>query len=364
MITLTTGLPGHGKSLYTIWYVKQLAEREQRPVFYSGIKDLKLPWIEIDPEKWYECPVGAIIVIDECQRIFRPRGSAAKVPEYVSRLETHRHDGHDIFLITQHPGLVDGNVRKLTEKHMHVSRRFGMQRAVIFEYQSIREQPLKATADAIRIDWKYPKEVFDYYHSSEMHTVKKRIPVQYIVMFIAPVLALSGAGYFVYSHMLDGQVVINKEQAKSLKTENPVSSGSAPLGAPSQSSKLKEKTYMKVDEFVDYSNPRIPGLPHTAPKYDEVTRPVRAPYPAACIVYKGKCKCYTDKGTFLETGEQMCYEVMEKGFYVDWNTSPNQGGSAVAQRPDAPAQGGAMNPAQIQNPPINQQMQIPIQQLR
>jgi len=29
--------------------------------------------------------------------------------------------------------------------------------------------------------------------------------------------------------------------------------------------------------------PRIAGLPHTAPVYDEVTKPVVAPYPVACI---------------------------------------------------------------------------------
>ena len=346
MITLTTGLPGHGKSLYTIWYVKELAEREQRPVFYSGIKDLALPWIEIDPEKWFECPVGAIIVIDECQRIFRPRGSAAKVPDYVSKLETHRHDGHDIFLITQHPGLVDGNVRKLTERHMHVSRRFGMQRASVFEYQSCRDNPLRATADSIRREWKYPKEVFEYYKSSEMHTVKRRIPIQYAVMFLVPVLVIGLIYYFISSHYEDGKVVINKEQARNLaKFSGSPGSANSPgssvpvVPAPGSSPKNESSPHMSVKEFIEVSNPRIPGLPHTAPKYDEVVRPVRAPYPAMCITFKSKCKCFTENGVYIETGDAVCYQVMEKGFYVDWNTNPSNGREAasVAQRPESVA---------------------------
>lgn len=48
MITLTTGVPGSGKSLYTISQVKEKAEKENRPVYYSGITDLKLPWVEMD----------------------------------------------------------------------------------------------------------------------------------------------------------------------------------------------------------------------------------------------------------------------------------------------------------------------------
>jgi hypothetical protein len=101
MINLSTGLPGAGKTLFTIAFVKELADKEKRPVFYSGITDLALDWQEIDAEKWMDAPDGALIVIDECQRIFRPRGSAAKVPEYVSALETHRHKGLDLFLISE-----------------------------------------------------------------------------------------------------------------------------------------------------------------------------------------------------------------------------------------------------------------------
>jgi len=87
VITLTTGTPGAGKSLYTIAQIKEKAEKENREVYFYGIKDLMLPWNEMDdPKQWDSLPAGAIIVIDECQTVFRPRGSASAVPEYIAAM--------------------------------------------------------------------------------------------------------------------------------------------------------------------------------------------------------------------------------------------------------------------------------------
>ena len=47
MITLITGQPGAGKTLFTLQFVRELAEKEKRTVHYSGIKDLRLPWLEL-----------------------------------------------------------------------------------------------------------------------------------------------------------------------------------------------------------------------------------------------------------------------------------------------------------------------------
>jgi len=48
MIEQVTGLPGAGKTLITLTRVKEISERENRPVYYNGIPELKLPWIELD----------------------------------------------------------------------------------------------------------------------------------------------------------------------------------------------------------------------------------------------------------------------------------------------------------------------------
>lgn len=310
MIHLSTGLPGAGKTLYTIDYVNRLAKAEHRPVFYSGIKDLALDWHEIEAEKWMDCPEGAIIVIDECQRIFRPAGAGAKVPEYISGLETHRHKGHDIFLVTQHPMLMNANVRRLTERHWHISRRFGMHRTTIFQFESCKDQPLANTQNAQRLEWKYPKEVFSYYKSAEVHTVKRRLPYQYLVMFLVPVAVIGAIWYFVQRHYQNGQIVIPGAQPVPATTTTGTAIASNAPG------RTEEKKPMTTAEYVKAYEPRIHGLAYTAPVYDKVTEPQEAPVPAACINSKSKgCKCYSQQGTKLVMEQNLCIQIVENGFF-------------------------------------------------
>ena len=151
-ITLTTGTPGAGKTLRTLWDVENLRKESGREVYYHGIKNLQLPWIQLDddpkfdPEakpptfgimctEWYKLPHGSIVVLDECQRIFRSRASGSTVPQHVSELETHRHKGFDLFIITQHPAIIDLNVRRQVQTHRHLKRRFGTQMVSMFSWE-------------------------------------------------------------------------------------------------------------------------------------------------------------------------------------------------------------------------------------
>ena len=198
MITLITGQPGAGKTLYALNYVKALAEKEGRPVFYDGIRDLKLPWTPLERcELWFEVPAGAIVVIDECQRAFRPRGAGAQVPKHVEQLETHRHHGIDLILITQHPMLVDSNVRRLAGRHFHVVRAFGLQKSTVHEWGEVREQCDKNRSGSVRHDFFYPKESFRWYQSAEVHTVRRRIPMRVYFLFAIPLL-VAALGYVFY----------------------------------------------------------------------------------------------------------------------------------------------------------------------
>ncbi len=78
MITLITGLPGTGKTTYA---VSSLSKVKDRVVCFSGIpltdEGKALGWLEV--EKWTDAPEGALIVIDEAQRLFRPT-QAGKAP--------------------------------------------------------------------------------------------------------------------------------------------------------------------------------------------------------------------------------------------------------------------------------------------
>ncbi|MCB5187587.1 Zonular occludens toxin [Methylobacillus caricis] len=319
MITLITGLPGSGKSLFTLKTVKDLADKENRPVFYHGIPELTLDWQLMEKgEDWVNCPKGAIIVIDECQGTFRPRQNGSQVPKHVSQLEVHRHDGHDLFLITQHPMLIDGNLRRLVGRHYHVERFYGFAKSTIHEFQSVREN-VKSLKGSIEKHFVYPKEVFTWYKSADLHTMKKRIPARLVLVVVLPILLIAAIWYA----LVTIGSFSDKHQIQPEKTQDGLMNVQPVNQIPVQPTNPKPDWYAQQVE-------RVPGLPHTRPVYDEITKPVTAPINAACVDFRGQCKCYTQQATELNTDELMCRQIIAKGFFVDFN--PGQSIAEVQRR--------------------------------
>ncbi len=334
VITLTTGVPGSGKTLYTLNYVKALSEKEGRPVYYSGIAQLALSWHEIEsPELWFELPEGAIIVVDEAQRLFRPRGQGSHVPPHVAQLETHRHKGFDIFLVTQHPMLIDSNIRRLVGQHFHVIRRFGGQRAVVHEFTSCSEITKGAMQEAVRHDFAYPKESFSWYKSAEVHTHKRRVPMRVYFLWASPVLVV---GLFVLafhyatraSHATTGAAV-----AKGAASVAGVADQVGGVGrGPGASAHVETR-----GEYLAARAPRLANLAYTAPVYDELTKPVRVPRPAACVATRGRCRCYTQDATLLQVDDAFCRDVVARGVFLDFEPDPV---ASVGVAPNRGAQNG------------------------
>lgn len=329
MITLTTGVPGSGKTLYTIAQVVAKVEaenkaleasgQEPRPVYYSGISDLKLPWIELeDATEWDSLPVGSIIVIDECQRVFRPRGSGSTVPAYIAALETHRHKGYDIFLVTQHPMLVDQNIRRLVGQHWHVVRKFGLPAATIHEWGSVHEITQRNLLQAVRRQFKYSKEIYGYYKSAELHTHKAKIPARVWFLLAAPLL-IGLLGYYGYQKAFN----VGKTETK---PETTAGTNASPERKPGPMTKA---------EYYASAEARIPGLYYTAPKYDEITTPVDAPFPTACMISKGfdretgrsfdKCGCIDQQGNRYSAGDSLCRNIALNGIFKEWGQQQHAG---------------------------------------
>jgi zona occludens toxin len=319
MITLITGLPGHGKTLYTLTMLKAMAEKEKREVFYSGVKDLMLPWTEFKAEEWPSLPDGSMILIDEAQFVFPKKPNGSALPDFYKLLATHRHSGKDIFLITQDGALVDNFVRKLVDRHLHVVRKFGMERATIYEFQGAQTAPTSAGARsaAVTSKWSYPKSSYGFYKSAELHTVKRRIPVKVVLAMV-----------FVVGMIFLGWFSLKRFQARAHKDEVS-SSASAPVGPagpagvpPGGYSAAGEKPFDPVADakrYVAMNTPRVVGLPHTAPKYDEQTKPTRVPVPAMCIEFKGTCQCKTQQATPMDVPDGMCRSFARNGFFEDFD---------------------------------------------
>lgn len=330
-IMMITGLPGNAKTLYAIGFVKAWAEREGRPVYYSGIKDCTLPgWLEFDPVKWMDCPAGSIIFIDECQKTFRNRSLGAHPPLHVTELEEHRHRGVDFVMITQHPSLVDPAIRKLTQTHKHMVRVWGMEVSTVHRWDAVRDNCDKPSArkDSEKLKWKFDRSLYGCYHSADLHTMKRRIPGRVWLLVSVPVLLLL-AGYF----------VVQKVAPK--KSPNSVASSALPVNVNSVAP-VGVQHAVVIDPIADAKayvfreTPRVVGLPQTAPKYDELTKPVRVPVPAACVKIgtlqseKGvRCKCYTQQGTPMQVGYDQCLNIAQNGFFQDFDADPASVGQQV-----------------------------------
>lgn len=314
-INLLTGLPGNGKTLFTLSFVKEWAERENRPVFYHGIPELSLNWTKLDdPEKWYDCPPNSIIVIDECQEIFRPRAASKEPPMHVSQLETHRHKGIDLWLMTQHPSLADVALRRLTQTHRHIVRIWGLQAATVHQWNGAQLDCEKdsARSKSIKNKWKFDKKAYGYYKSAEVHTVKAAIPARVFMLAALP-LILIGLGYVAYL----------KLKPKEIVPVSPVATA-ATLSASASANANKPAIFDPIADAMAYAQshtPRLPGLPQTEPRYDELTKPTSVPVPAACVSSGDRCSCYSQQATAMNVPKLVCLEIVARGFYQDFNPS-------------------------------------------
>lgn len=325
MIYLITGIPGSGKTLYAVsTLIKSLMADKmdgpdgkpiQRRLVVDGIPKLALPHelmakTTVDEKtitvedggsgvgNWWEwCKPGDVIVIDEVQRIWRPRAMGSKPPRMVTELETHRHKGVDLVLITQSPMLIDQNVRRLVGRHQHVRRLFGMARAMIYDWDGCQAD-VHRVATASKTMWAYPKDAYKLYASSELHTKQKqKFPVWAALPVLALVagLVIAPKAFGVLSGSMTGKGISSKTADASVPAASaPSVAASAPVVAASE----PENTF-------------DPDHPDNQPP-----SPIRAAAPvfSGCAIGRDRCVCIDTKGSKLPIGETECRVKMSGMF--------------------------------------------------
>lgn len=338
-VTFVTGLPGNGKTLYSLCMVKEWAEKEKRAVYYHGIEIIDkqaLPWTEFtDPTTWHTLPVGSIIVIDEAHKVFPLRPQGSKVPPHVEAIAELRHQGHNLVLITQHPMEVDSAIRRRCGRHLHAVRRFGLQACAIFEWARCVDNCDKTRKDAIQHEWVYRKEAYAWYKSAEVHTIKRKLPKKLLILAVAPLLVIAAVWYVwrIFDAQHTGQTTGTAPQVSSAAS-SPTAQG-RPTGG--------NGGPMTRQEWLERYQPRVQGLDYTAPVYDEVTKPTHAPYPAACIQSRTRCQCYTQQGTRLDVPRDLCKGIAEGGFFMAWDEKSQQTVPVARPQPESKLEGGNMD---------------------
>ena len=338
MIILQTGVPGAGKTSSVVnmlmndesytHFTDKDGVKKKRPLFVNGIPELKIEHEELSDEQIKAqpfqdfLPYGSLVIIDEAQRLMGTRSAATKVPQYIEALAMHRHHGLDIVLITQHPSFLDSFVRRLVQRHMHVSiKPVGRK---LYEWNECVDQPDSSVniAKAIERTFVVPKKSFGMYKSAEVHTKpKRRIPKSliFVVLFI-PLLI----GFTLYTiNNMRKRFGEDEQQATTVAVASDVSVGAQQA----QSSPMPQQTgSLKPEDLV----PTLAEKPESKPIYDSIRQVKTFEYIAGCVDGgKSGCTCYSSQGTPLkEITKVMCQDYARNGLpfnpYKDENQAVQQ----------------------------------------
>lgn len=341
MIYLTTGTPGSFKTLSTIGRVFKYQQEQKklgldRTVYCANVNGIKIDgWQTFESGKnWISLPDGAIVVIDECQKEeqgFGRMSHTAKVPPHISELETHRHRGIDIFLITQGPHLINSHIKPLIDTHWHYVRKYGWDRAHVYTSTGIIKNPeTKANLkDLEHSIYKPDKALFDKYHSATLHTVKKRVPKA--VYLGIPALIVFAALMIVGVKTVQG---LADDGASTPPLEQQPIEGSTVAAStvmPSNQASQQQPSFDPVMAYV----PRLPHMPETAPAYDNLRKAADWPRPQ-CVASKTSCRCYTQQASLMvDYPQAICRQYVSDG-YFDPTKAP-QDSAAKLQGASAPS---------------------------
>lgn len=343
-INLLTGLPGAGKSLRLVESILH-AQSKGLLVYVCNIDGLKVPGVMPwdDPRKWQELPAGSILVCDEAQEFFPARRSGDP-PDYVKAMSKIRHEGVRLILATQQPDYLDSYLRGLVGFHEHLYRIAGKEKSFIFRNHQLMDQ-VRASLKRIKSlydheQWAFPTQLFSYYESAQVHTVKYKMPaLMKKVLIAAPLaLALFGApiGFLAYN-----AYKARSDAAAATDSAAPVPPGGAPQGATSAKGASEQKpadkrVEMTRDEYVLAQVPRVIHEPWSAPIYDQVNNAPRSKPEYYCMASRAgldaqgeqvgdTCSCLTEQGTRYEIDMQTCFAVVKQGGVYNPYREPNRG---------------------------------------
>lgn len=372
-IVLITGKPGAGKTAHMVHLmltdpIFKDAEGNPRKVF-SNIKELQLPHIQVssilseqsasteeklsfhDCYQWIKQPenLGSILIIDEVQDVYPARSNGSKVPENVSWLNTHRHLGVDIFILTQDPKDIDSRVRNLVGKHYHIAKnKLGMR--TLLEWKYCANNPLTQSKDALAKIHKIDEKVKDLYKSAEIHTQNENKRSKWV--FILPIAVLMIPIMFFISYNLLKNMGKSTEEEAQTAASAPASLEQAAENTTAQlnnSAQVENTLGAKPEDFI----PRLAERPETKPLYDSQRQVQTMEWPIGCIInVKNKCHCFTDQGTKIkEIHESLCRIYAVEGVPFNPYKRPEQQNQQKAENSES-AEPGSSQVAQMGGKPL------------
>ncbi len=173
---------------------------------------------DIYPNIRHWLPAGSVLIIDEAQHYFPSERNYRKPPsDFLRYLQTHRHEGHDFYFLTQSGQLLDTHIRKQCGAYFRLVRPFG------WAYSRIERYSVYAPDDRLKpvnLEYKkrvrFNKQAFKLYTSTVVDTVKARTPFK-LVIFFALIFGLILLGFFLYGFFGRGDIVVDKTVQEQLR---------------------------------------------------------------------------------------------------------------------------------------------------
>lgn len=238
-LTLVTAPPGSGKTLWMVWRILQLVNEAR--LVYTNIDGLDIAGVLPIPDwtdDWRDLPNDSVVVYDEAQEhpAFDKYSTVDKSKkqyyhDIAHSLAIHRHFGFDIFLLTQSPNLIAGHVLGFVNKHIHLRRNFGFERATVYHFieaQTNTKNPKKNGQLENTTTFTYPKKLYSMYKSATTHTHKSYFPKKYILVLLFPLVAV-GFTVFKADESLQHDAKISTPTLSSSQTSAPASTTTKPL---------------------------------------------------------------------------------------------------------------------------------------
>jgi zona occludens toxin len=308
---LLTGLRGNGKTLKAVAMMDEFIQAGV-PTFACNFTNLTLPGVQQldDPHGWRDLPPGSVLFVDEAQRFWRSRRSG-EPPQSIIEMETQRHDGIRMVLLTQQPTYLDKHLRGLVDIHQHLVRRAGLEASQVYEWERCRDE-VNDTSNydaAEKTIWPFAKKYYGTYGQEIVHTVKKKIPMR-LKMLLAAIPLIAGLAWFAFHKV----ATVTDTMGLTEEGASPVASAAG--DAPGVTS--RRRAPLTREEYLSQMIPRIAGAAWSAPVYDDANEVQEAPQ-VYCMI-GAKCRCITDQGTRYVLDESrpnrdqaLCRDIVENG---------------------------------------------------
>lgn len=314
-ITLITAIPGSGKTLRVVWYIREALQAKEE-VYICNLNGLTrqepfVGWNEFsNPKEWQTLPAGSVLIVDEAQDFFPAQ--TGNTPPYIMEMSKIRHHGIRLILITQAPSLLHSHIRQLCGRHEHLVRKNGKQMATVYvrtgTIDNVRSERQLAKEDYH--DWAFPTDLFWAYKSAALHTVKRTMPSKYKRAMVMAAVAACMIGYVAYSMKSKTRAAETVAADAALAADTPRARGSA------------LPRIETGEQYLERYKPLLASAPWTMPAM--VNREPTVQPEVLCMSAKAgnkeqgrsganECICLTEQGTVYEMDLFDCHDIARKG---------------------------------------------------